>query len=107
MVQPKGIDEDPSHEDPIRDGEPLMSFEGPKFFTKSYSNQNETAPLSDEESKDLYNLLNYYRTRCAEFDQERKEYIDRFASIEVCITKSLVAIFLTSINSLRMKQFIV
>ena len=68
------------HDDNVKDE--LLSYEdGPKFFTKP--SELDIENISDKSIHDLDELLNYYRTRCAEFDQERREYLDRLATIEV------------------------
>ena len=86
MVQPQddALLEKLRSKDPLNEGdEPLMSFDGPKFFASSKYSMKSPDKAANPNGQDVYELLNYYRTRCAEFDQERKEYIDRFASIEV------------------------
>lgn len=65
--------------------EPLMSYDGPKFFADSRKQYGKKSNFNEDGNHDIYDLLNYYRTRCAEFDRERKEYIDRFNSIEVVL----------------------
>ena len=97
-----------SPEATIKDKINLISYDGPKFFGdsrkgfKSYLSDKakqssldvefDEPPSSlpsnldasiDEQTNDMNELLNFYRTRCGEFDHERREYIDRFAVIEV------------------------
>lgn len=58
--------------------EPLLSFSRAQTKSNPFKKSN-----TDEEQHDVYELLNYYRSRCAEFDHERKEYIARFSALNV------------------------